>query len=143
MNIYLGIAIGGMLGTVIHTFVKIAGINRRLNTTNYRQVLGEYWKTDWAIALLSVFVVMTIVFISNEWLNLDLENIDEDKTPRTAADFFQLKISQYTKTVAVILGYCADSAVNTFLGGTERKLIKKAKEEGYEMDEIIKSKKDE
>lgn len=143
MNIYLSIAIASVLGIVLHTFVKIAGINKRLKTTNYRQVLTEYWQTDWATVLVSFGFTMIIVFVSDEWLDLNLSEVDLNVPTTSLYGLLLAKIAAFVKTIAAILGYCADSAANAWFGGTERKLIAKAKDEGFEMDDIIKTKKDE
>lgn len=136
MNIHLAIAIGCSLGAFVHTLVKVRAINNRLNTVNYKQVFLEYWRTDWPSFLISMVVIGIAVFVSSEYLGVkgDLEN------PKTITELFQLKVNELARTVSVIVGYCADAIVTAYLGGTEQKLIRKAKEEGVPMEDIIKVK---
>jgi len=136
MDINVILTVGGLIGALIHIIVKVADINKRLATTNYRQVFYEYWKTDWPSFLLSLAVIAGVVFISSEWLNIK----ETDNIPVTFSEMLQAKIAQFAKTVSLIMGYCTDSAVAAFLGGTEKKLIKKAKEDGWSMEEIIQQK---
>jgi hypothetical protein len=136
MNIYLQIIIGGFFGILLHTLVKVGGINKRLNTVNYGEVFSEYWKTDWVTVLLSITVVAAATFISSEWLNLK----ETDKTPTTVNEILQYKLNQFVKTASIAIGFLADAIVANYLSKTENKLIQQSKADGVSMEEIIKQK---
>lgn len=128
--------VAGFLGILLHTLVKIKQINNRLCTVNYRQVFAEYWKTDWVTILISVVLVVTAVFLSNEWLNLK----DTDKVPDSISGIVQYKLVLFIRSVFVVIGYCADAILAVYLGGTEAKLIQKAKDAGVSSDQLFNSK---
>lgn len=122
--------IGGLLGIFIHSLVKVRSINRRLVTENYRSVFIEYWKVEWGTVILSVVTVLTAMFISSEYLELK----EGDKAPANLYEILQYKIATFVKTTFVVIGYCANTVINAFLGVTERKLAQKAKEGGVDQD---------
>lgn len=127
---YVIMFIGGLLGIFLHSLVKIRGINKRLPGENYRSVFVAYWKTEWVSVIISVVAVLTAMFISSEYLDVK----QEDKTPGNIYEILQYKIATFLKTTFVVLGFCAQAAVNAFLGVTEKKLQNKAKEGGVEQE---------
>ncbi len=131
MNTYIVMFIGGFLGIFLHSLMKVRGINRRLPSENYKSVFIEYWKSEWASIGVSVIAVVTAMFISSEYLNIK----DTDKTPANITEILQYKIATFLKTTFVVLGYCADAAVNAFLGVTEKKLQQKAKDGGIDSND--------
>lgn len=130
MNTYFVMLIGGFLGIFLHSLVKVRGINRRLPSENYKSVFVQYWSSEWASVGVSVIAILTAMFISNEYLNIK----DTDKTPANITEILQYKIATFLKTTFVVLGYCADAAVNAFFGVTEKKLQQKAKDGGVDQD---------
>lgn len=127
---YVIMLIGGLLGIFLHSLVKIRGINRRLPNENYKSVFISYWKGEWTGVVISIGVVVTAMFISSEYLNIK----DDDKTPGNIYEILQYKIAMFVKTTFVVVGYCADAALNAFLGVTEKKLQKKAQDGGVIQD---------
>lgn len=123
---YFIMFIGGILGIFLHSLVKVRTINRRLDKENYQSVFVEFWKSEWASVSISIVTVLTCIFISSEYLNVK----DEDKTPGNIYEILQYKIASFLKTTFVVVGYCANTVVNAFLGVTEKKLQKKADDGG-------------
>lgn len=128
--------IAGLLGVLLHVLYKVQQINKRLCTVNYKQIFSEYWKTDWVSVVMSVVVVFVAVFLSNEWLNLK----ETDKVPTSIGEIIQYKLVLFIRTAFVVIGFCADTFVATYLGGTEQKLIQKAKDAGVPVDQIFNQK---
>lgn len=125
---YLIMFIGGLLGIFLHSLVKIRGINKRLPNECYKTVFIEFWKSEWASVIISVVAVLTAMFISSEYLDIK----ERDKTPGNLYEILQYKIAAFLKTTFVVLGFCAQAAVNAFLGVTEKKLQQKAKDGGVD-----------
>jgi hypothetical protein len=125
---YLIMFVGGLLGIFLHSLVKIRAINKRLPSENYKSVFVEYWKFEWASIILSVIAVLTAMFISSEYLNIK----ETDKSPAGIYELLQYRVAQFLKTTFVVLGFCAQAAVNAFLGVTEKKLQQKAKDGGVD-----------
>lgn len=136
MNNHVIMLIAGLLGVLLHVLYKVGQINKRLCTVNYKQIFAEYWKTDWVSVILSIVTVVIAVFLSNEWLNLK----DTDKVPTSISEIIQYKLVLFIRTAFVIIGFCADSLVATYLGGTEQKLIQKAKDAGVPVEQIFNQK---
>jgi len=127
---YLIMFVGGLLGIFLHSLVKIRGINKRLPNENYKSVFISYWKGEWISVIISVVTVLTAMFISSEYLQLN----NDEKTPGNIYEILQYKVATFLKTTFVILGFCAQAAVNAFLGVTEKKLQQKAIIGGVEQD---------
>lgn len=127
---YLIMFVGGLLGIFLHSLVKIRGINKRLPGESYKSVFVTYWKGEWVSVIISVVVVFTGMFISSEYLDVK----ESDKAPGNLYEILQYKVATFLKTTFVVLGFCAQAAVNAFLGVTERKLQKKAKDAGIDQD---------
>ena len=125
---YLIMFIGGLLGIFLHSLVKIRGINKRLPNENYKSVFVAYWQSEWVSVIISVVTVLTAMFISSEYLDIN----EHDKTPGNIYEILQYKVATFLKTTFVVLGFCAQAAVNAFLGVTEKKLQQKAKDGGVE-----------
>lgn len=127
---YIIMFIGGLLGIFLHSLVKIRGINKRLPDENYKSVFIAYWKVEWVSVAISIVAVLTAMFISSEYLDIK----DNDKAPGNIYEILQYKIATFLKTTFVVLGFCAQAAVNAFLGVTEKKLQQKAKDGGVEQE---------
>jgi hypothetical protein len=93
-----------------------------LTNESYKSVFASFWQGEWASVIISVVAVLTAMFISSEYLDVK----DTDKTPGNIYEILQYKVATFLKTTFVVLGFCAQAAVNAFLGVTEKKLQQKA-----------------
>lgn len=122
---YAQMIIAGLLGVILHAFVKIQGINKRSPTENFKSVLGQYWKSDWATFSLSVFVVISLAYISDELIRTQAA----EELPKTMADMFIHNAEKHTKMYFIGAGYLADSLLYLWLGRAEKALNKKVEED--------------
>lgn len=123
---YLIMFAGGLLGIFIYALRKVKGIRKRLPDADYKTVFRQYWISEWNTVLTSVVVVIACIFISSEYLNIDANS----PTPAGIASILKYKIATFIKTTFIVVGYCANSIVDAFLGTTEAILQKKAKDGG-------------
>ena len=123
---YIIMLVAGILGIFLYSLRKIKGIRKRQPEALYNTVFVTYWKSEWDTVALSIVVVVTCLFLSNEYLNLPADT----PNPIGFTSVLITKITLFIKTVFVIIGYCANSLVDVFLGTTEATLQKKAKDGG-------------
>lgn len=118
MTNYLIMFLAGILGIILHSLIKVQEINKNTVCTNYKQVFKVYFSTDWISILISIFTVFTVLLIISEFINIQ----DGANTPGNVAQQLQYNIAHFIRTTFVVVGYCADSIVYTYLGGTQKKL---------------------
>jgi len=117
--------IAGFLGIILHSLVKIQTINKKMSSQTFKSVFEAYFQSDFISLLISAFAILTAIFIISEWLHGN-----ETGTPGNIGKIVEYKIANYIKTTFVVIGYCADSIVYVFFGTVEKKLQKKADDEG-------------
>jgi hypothetical protein len=130
MNIYLIIAIGGVLGIFAHSLFAVNKINKRTGvSTTFRSIFIEYWKNDKLSFLTSCFCFLILMWISSEFVNLNqLEQVNNAESLKER--LFHFKLAGFIKTASVIAGYFADSIVYGIMGVTEKRLAKTFDEQG-------------
>jgi hypothetical protein len=122
--IYLVMVVGGIIGIILHSFKSIRDINKRIKSVNFREVLKEYWSSEFFSLLGSLLCFGAMLFIASEFV--DLRHIDEtDYTESLKDRLMHFNISQFIKLTSVIAGYFSDSLVYGFLGVTEKNINKK------------------
>lgn len=122
--------IAGIFGIILHSLMTIRKINKSIESETYTSVFKKYWRMDW-LSLVTAFIVLcTAVYISSDFLN-----VDPDKPmPGNLGALLQYKIITYIKTTFLVVGYCADSIVYSFLGSAEQKLKERAKANNVNID---------
>lgn len=123
---YIIMLAGGLLGIFIYSLRKIKGIRKRTPGLGFKTAFITYWTSEWDTVTLSFAVVITGLFISKEYLGVQ----PDDPIPSTFGAIVQYKAAIYIRTISVVIGYCANSIVDAFLGTTEAKLQQKAKDGG-------------
>jgi hypothetical protein len=121
MNIYLVIAIGGLLGIFGHSLSAVNKINKRNPNTNFKEVFAAFWKNDKLSVITSVCFFGILMYCSSEFVNLnDLESVDNSHSLKER--LFNFKLAGFIKTASVIAGWFNQSIVYGFMGVTEKKL---------------------
>lgn len=110
--IYLEMLIGGFLGVLAQSAVKIANMNSRLPNETFLSVFKTFWNVDFSKLLVSVIIVVTCVFASNEWLGAKIHGYE---------------VAAFVKTIFCAVGYLANSVILSWLGKTEATLNDKFK----------------
>lgn len=119
---YVFMLIAGILGVLIHVLVKIKSMNKRLDSETYHSIWKAYWQYDFISVILSCVGVITFVFIYDE---LPAAQQRSDIDGGSVLMIF-IKLITSPKTAALLVGYCANSIIDTFLGGTEKRLKQQA-----------------
>ena len=123
---YLLMLIAGIFGILIHILVKVKAMNSRLDQETYKTIWKSYWNNDFVSVILSFVTVLFFIFIYDELPSFQ-KNDDSDGLQNASGLLLVLKFLTSPKTAFALIGYCANSVVDTFFGGTEKKL--KAKEQ--------------
>lgn|GEM_PF-2178164 len=123
---YLLMLIAGAFGIIIHILVKVRAMNKRLDQETFKSIWTAYWNTDFISVVLSSVTVLFFIFIHDELPSLK-QSDDLDSLQNASGLIVILKLLTSPKTAFALIGYCANSVVDTFFGGTEKKL--KAKEQ--------------
>ena len=110
--IYLEMLIGGLIGILAQSVVKINSMNSRLPNETFVSVFKAFWKLDFGKVLFAVIIVTAFVFMSNEWLGATIQGY---------------KVATFVKTIFCAVGYLANSVILSWLGKTETTLIDKFK----------------
>jgi len=118
--------IAGAFGIIIHILVKVRAMNKRLDQETFKSIWTAYWNTDFISVVLSSVTVLFFIFIHDELPSLK-QSDDLDSLQNASGLIVILKLLTSPKTAFALIGYCANSVVDTFFGGTEKKL--KAKEQ--------------
>ena len=123
MNIYFVMIIGGFAGIILHSFKAVRDIATRTAGITFSDALKEYWKTEYLSLVSSLFCFCVLLFVASEFINLNrIDTPDyKDSIPDRLLHF---RISNFIKLSSVIAGYMSDSLVYSFLGRTEKKLLK-------------------
>lgn len=121
--------IAGLFGIALHSLIAIRKINKNIETETYKSIFLKYWRMDWISLTTSVVALGAAIFISSEFLNGDMDK----PVPGNIAALIQFKLMAYVKTTFLIVGYCGDSLIYAFLGTTEEKLKKQARDGGVDI----------
>lgn len=127
--IYVLMFVAGLFGIALHSLITIRKLNKNIATETYKSIFAKFWRMEWISLTTSIVALGAAIFISNEFLNGDLDN----PMPGNIAGIIQYKLMTYVKTTFLIVGYCADSIIYAFLGTAEEKLKRKAKDGGVEI----------
>src|SRR5690348_4939683 len=122
---HIQMLIAGLIGVILHALVKIQGINKRSPNENFKSVLSQYLKSDWATLAISITVVVGLTFVSDEIIRTQAA----DELPKTMADMFVRNMEGHIKIYFVGAGYLADSLLYMWLGRAEKTLNKKVEED--------------
>jgi hypothetical protein len=116
-------AIGGLIGIILHSLKNIRSINKRIPEANYKMLLREYWGKDWLSLCTSIFCFIALLFVADEFINLKaIDNLEKVGTLKER--LVNLNLATFVKLTSIIVGYFADSIVYGFMGVTEDKINK-------------------
>jgi site-specific recombinase len=125
---------GGLIGILLHTLKTVRDINKRNASVNFKDVLGEYWKSEYISLISSLICFGAMLFIASEFVNL--KQIDAtDYTQSLKERFVNFKIASFIKLTSIVVGYFSDSIVYGFLGVTEKNINKKIEALGNEKND--------
>lgn len=102
---YLEMFLGGLLGIIAQSLVKIRNMNKRLPLETFGSVFRAYWKKDLFSVILAVVIVTIGVFVSSEWLDQKIVGY---------------VVANIIKTLFVFAGFATNSIVNSVSSTTER-----------------------
>lgn len=121
MNIYFLMALGGLLGIIIHAIKSIGAINKRTEGVKFKDVFKIYWTSEWLSFLSSFVLFAALLFVSSEFIDLNKIDTPDIREPLKER-LLHFKLSSFIKTASIIGGYFCDSIVYGFLGVTEGRI---------------------
>lgn len=127
------IIIAGLLGILAHVLAKVQSINKDMNTVNFKMVFNTYWRYDWPSFALSILVVLTASYVSDELLPLNLAG---DAKPTSLTGILLSKMADLVKVLSFLLGLVADYFLALVMSVTKNKLKAKAIAEGATLGDI-------